>query len=214
MTALNLVRITRPDDAAFNDAIYIYETAIAKPEQKTRAQMLAGLRDPAFRFWALERGGAVVAVSVIYVSEALNFALLEYLAVSPACQGQGLGADMYRRSWSASRLDDDTILLIEVDSETEETGETERLIRLRRKQFYRRLGCVEVRDFRYIYPLENFGTPPRMNLLVAGSDAGEIATAQLRRAVEDIYLNVYQRPQNDARLADMFAGHGAALQLG
>lgn len=213
MTQLNLIRITNPDDAAFSAAMHIYETAIAKPEQKTRAQMLAGLRNPAFRFQALERGGEVVAVSVIYLSEALNFGLLEYLAVSPAVQGQGLGADMFRLSWSASRLDDRTLLLIEVDSETENTSESERRIRLSRKQFYRRLGCVEVQDFRYIYPLENFGPPPMMNLLVAGAETGEMATAQLRRAVEDIYLNVYQRPRDDARLSEMFAALGPTLLL-
>lgn len=171
MTELKLIRITSPDDAAFDDAIHIYEIAISKAEQKTRAQMLAGLRDPAFRFWALERGGEVVAVSVIYVSEALNFGLLEYLAVSLSCQGQGLGAEMFRLSWNASRLDDHTLLLIEVDSETEQTGESERRIRVSRKRFYRRLGCTEVQGFRYIYPLENFGPPPRMNLLVAGAKA-------------------------------------------
>lgn len=211
--AVNLVRIARPDDAVFRDALAIYETAIPKSEQKTRAQILAGLKDPAFRFWALKRAGAVVAVAIYYVSHALNFSLLEYLAVSPSCRGEGLGSDLFRLSWQACRLDEATILLIEVDSEAEETSAQERRIRKSRKQFYRRLGCAEVESLRYLFPLENFGPAPWMNLLVLGSDASELPAAWLRDAVGEVYRNVYQCPQDDARLSQMFAGQGGRLRL-
>ncbi len=213
MSALKLVRITCAEDAVFRDALAIYEVAIPISEQKTRAQIIAGLKDPAFRFWALERHGDVVAVAIFYVSDAQNFALLEYMAVSPAFHGQGLGSEMFRLSWEASRLDTETVLLIEVDSEAEETSAEERRIRLSRKQFYRRLGCVEIQRFRYIFPLRNFGAPPQMNLLVAGTMAGTMPVMRLRHAVEDVYRNVYQCPADDARIAEMFSAGESLLHL-
>lgn len=213
MSGLNLIRITHPAGAGFRDAMAIYEAAIPKPEQKTRAQILEGFSDPAFRFWALERDGGVVAVAILYVSDALNFCLLEYMAVSPFCQGLGLGSEMFRLSWEASRVDGATLLLIEVDCEAEITSDEERRIRLSRKRFYRRLGCTQVEGFRYIYPLENFGPAPMMNLLVAGAESGEMETVWLRQAVAEIYRQVYQCAPDDARIAQMFAAKGPVLQL-
>ena len=41
----------------------------------------------------------------------------------------------------------DAVLLIEVDSETDKLDADEREVRIKRKAFYRRLGCLEVERF-------------------------------------------------------------------
>lgn len=197
----------------FRQAYAIYETAIPRAEQKTRAQIVAGLRHPGFRFWAFEYEGEVAGIAIHYASAAENVLLLEYLAIAPKLQGKGLGSELFKASFEASRLDQKTLLLIEVDSDKEDVSAKEKRIRLSRKQFYRRLGCREADGFDYILPLENYGPPPRMNLLVLGARSGSVQTARLRRAVQDIYVNVYRCPPDDPRLDRMFEGHRQRIQL-
>ena len=81
--------------------------------------------------------------------------LLEYLAVAANAQGGGTGSALFTASLAASGMDPGTLLLIEVDSEADTVDAGERAVRLKRKQFYRRLGCLEVAGFDYILPLEN-----------------------------------------------------------
>ena len=61
--------------------------------------------------------------------------------------------------------------------------------RVRRKKFYRNLGCREVEGFNYIMPPLSRSTPPAMDLMVYRRDLPEaIAKALLREWVEDIYV--------------------------
>ena len=213
MTQSRVLPITRSRSCIFREAYAIYETAIPKAEQKTRRQMLAGLKHPGFRFWAFEHEGEIAGIAVLYASAAHNTLLLEYLAISPKLQGKGLGSALFEAAFEASRMDGSTLMVIEVDSEKEDVSAKEKRIRLSRKAFYRRLGAREVDGFDYILPLENFGPAPRMSLLLLGAKASRIETARLRAAVQDIYANVYRCRTDDPRIAQMFEGHGRTLKL-
>lgn len=213
MTQSRVLALTSSRTRAFREAYAIYETAIPKAEQKTRRQMLAGLKHPDFRFWAFEHEGEIAGIAVLYASAANNTLLLEYLAISPKLQGKGLGSTLFQASFEASRMDARTLMLIEVDSEKEDVSAKEKRIRLGRKAFYRRLGAREVEGFDYILPLENFGPAPRMSLLLLGAKADRIETGRLRAAVQDVYVAVYRCRPDDPRIARMFEGRGGSLTL-
>jgi GNAT superfamily N-acetyltransferase len=213
MTQSRVLALTSSRTRAFREAYAIYETAIPKAEQKTRRQMLAGLKHPDFRLWAFEHEGEIAGIAVLYASAANNTLLLEYLAISPELQGKGLGSTLFEAAFEASRMDARTLMLIEVDSEKEDVSAKEKHIRLSRKAFYRRLGAREVDGFDYILPLQNFGPAPRMSLLLLGARGGRIETGRLRAAVRDVYVNVYRCRPDDPRIARMFLGHGERLAL-
>lgn len=208
-----VIPLTSSRSRTFREAYAIYEATIPRGEQKSRAQMLAGLKHPGFRFWAFEYEGAVAGVSTVYASRAHNALLLEYLSISANWQGKGLGSVLFGSVLEVSRFDPHTVMLVEVDSEKDKVSAAEKRIRLSRKQFYRRLGCVEVEEFDYILPLNTYGPPPRMSLMVNGARGASLDTAWLRQAVEDIYVNVYRCDAGDPRIAAMFAGHGRRLKL-
>ena len=211
--SLRLERVTLSRSRAFREAFAIYEATIPRAEQKTRAQIVAGFKNPDVYVWALLRDEAVIGLSILYAAPGQNLLLLEYLAISPAAQGQGIGTHLFEQSFAASRLTPDAVLLIEVDSEMDKLDADEREVRIKRKAFYRRLGCLEVERFDYILPLDHHGPAPRMSLLVKGAAGRDIAAAQLKAAVEDIYANVYGCRRDDPRIAAMFAPHGASLAL-
>jgi predicted N-acetyltransferase YhbS len=209
----SLVEVMDARSGLFEAAMAIYEAEIPKAEQKTRAQILASLAHPDVRLWAYVRGGEVIGLSIVYAPRREGVLLLEYLAVAAKAQGGGIGAALFTASFAASRIDPGTMLLIEVDSEDSDVDAAERAVRLKRKQFYRRLGCREVAGFDYILPLENYGPAPKMNLLVLGMEEDRLETARLKQAVRAVYQNVYACSPDDQRLAAMFAGLGEALQL-
>ncbi|MFN7178126.1 GNAT family N-acetyltransferase [Hyphomonas sp.] len=213
MTSIRVLPLTSSRTRAFREAYAIYETAIPRGEQKTRAQIVAGLKHPGFRYWAFEYEGEIAGIAILYTSEAEQVLLLEYLAISPGLQGKGLGSQLFRAAFEASRTDPRMLLLIEVDSENDRISEKEKRIRLSRKQFYRRLGCLEAEGFNYILPLENYGPPPRMSLLVLGARGNTVDTSRLRRALQDIYVNVYKCDPSDPRLDRMFEGHRRSIRL-
>jgi GNAT superfamily N-acetyltransferase len=211
--APGLVEVTDARSGLFEAAMAIYEAEIPKAEQKTRAQILASLAHPDVRFWAFVRGGEAIGVSIVYAPRREGVLLLEYLAVAAKAQGGGIGSALFTASFEASRIDPGTMLLIEVDSEEGDVDAAERAVRLKRKQFYRRLGCREVAGFDYILPLDNYGPAPKMNLLVLGAEEDRLETARLKQAVRAIYQNVYACAPDDPRLAAMFAGLEGSLQL-
>lgn len=208
-----LRQVTDPQTRLFRDAFALYETSIPRAEQKTRDEILAGLTLDGVRFWAFTRGNETLGMSILFADRAHNTMLLEYLAVSPAARSGGIGSALFTASFAASRFDAATQLLIEVDSEAEDVSDAERAVRLKRKQFYRRLGCREVRGFDYVLPLAHYGPAPRMSLLVLGANGSSLDTVHLRRALTAIYRDVYAQQEDDPRLDEMFAGHGPQLQL-
>lgn len=211
--APRLTALTDARSARFDAALAIYESVIPKAEQKTRAQILASLAHPDVRFWAFERGGEVIGLSIVYAPRREAVMLLEYLAVAPQAQGGGVGSALFTASFAASRMDPGALLLIEVDSEADAVDAAERGVRLKRKQFYRRLGCREVEGFDYILPIEHYGPAPKMNLLVLGPGSDNLGAARLRQAVSGIYRNVYACDPDDLRIAEMFNGHTETLKL-
>ncbi len=213
MEAPVLTRVTNRRTRLFREAFALYEASIPRAEQKTRAQILAGLGREDVHFWAFTRGAETLGVSILFADRAQNIMLLEYLAVSPAARSGGIGAALFTASFEASRFDSATQLLVEVDSEAEDVNEAERAIRLKRKQFYRRLGCREVQGFDYILPLDHYGPAPRMSLLVLGAPGSHLGTHHLRRALSSIYQNVYAQGAGDPRLDEMFRGKGSQLAL-
>lgn len=202
-----LTEVTQAHGELFAAAMAIYETEIPRAEQKTRAQIVAGLVHPDVRFWAYRRGDAVIGMSILYAPRHKDVMLLEYLAVPASAQGGGIGSSLFAASVEASRIDPGTLLLIEVDSDSAAVDEAERALRRKRKQFYRRLGCREVQGLDYILPLENYGPAPVMNLLVLGAGGDGVEAARLQRAVSIIYENVYACAPDDPRIAAMFEGH-------
>ena len=209
----DLIEVTDARSCLFEAAMAIYEAEIPRGEQKTREQILASLAHPDVRFWAYARRGDVIGLSILYVPRGEGVMLLEYLAVAANAQGGGNGSALLTASFAASRVDPGTLLLIEVDSEADTVDAGERAVRLKRKQFYRRLGCLEVAGFDYILPLENYGPAPKMNLLVLGVEEDDLETARLKQAVTGIYQHVYACSPDDLRLAAMFEKLGERLTL-
>jgi len=205
---MHIATITDPASPKLDALMAIYEQAIPASERKSRA-VIAGLaaRED-YRLLVCEDDGKLVGFAILYTSAREPMALLEYLAVDMTVRGRGLGAVLFAASADASG---DRLMLMEVDSERGAPNPAECL---RRKAFYRRLGCLQVEGLAYRMPPIGDGVPPDMDMLVKGpAGITSVDRARMRDWLEDIYANVYGQPMPDSRVDAMVAGLPETLAL-
>ena len=213
---VKLEQLASSEGEMFRQLYAIYAASIAAREQKGESWIAAMIDDPEYRVWVAKAGGLVRGFSILFVPAAGDFALLEYMAVAPDQRNHGMGAELFRRTVDhASTLGGCKLpVVLEVDSDRE--ASSDRALRTRREQFYRRLGCLRIAGLRYIMPLGGQGSPPEMDLFVypaepfgrpAGTEVlrSEIPRSEVKRWLETIYRDVYHCSSDDPRLAQMVA---------
>lgn len=151
-----------------------------------------------YRFFAgLSKAGQVHSFAVLYIGEAAT--LLEYLAVEEAHRGNGVGAALFQHCAVLGNGP----MLVEIESPDGEGSN--QLVRLRRMDFYRRLGCRVIQGLGYRLPL-SLETPP-MRLLVHGlADRDALSVEEVKAFLTTLYTRVYDKSADDARIAEMLDG--------
>jgi len=200
--------------SAFRELYEIYAASIAAREQKPEAWICKMVEAPAYRFLVMKDGGHVQAFSILYLPPAERFALLEYMAVTPAMRNQGMGRKLFKQTVErAARPGAGSLpVVLEVDSDRE-AGDDHHL-RTRRQQFYRRLGCLRVAGLHYILPLPGEGSVPEMDLMVySAPPLRALPKAELERWLRRIYRDVYHSPADDPRIARMLVGVSDPVRL-
>lgn len=192
------------DGETFRQLFAIYAASITPREQKSEDWLRAMVGAPEYRVWVARAAGQVLGFSFLFLPHAESFALLEYMAVAPEHRGQGLGAELFRRSVAHAAAPDRDVrpVLLEIDSDRE--ASSDRAIRTRRERFYRRLGCVKIAGLHYLMPLRGAGPVPEMDLMLypAQPIAG-VARDDLKRWLQTIYRDVYRCSPDDPRIARM-----------
>ena len=195
-------------DPDFENFYRIYADSISERERKPKAWIceMAGRSD--YKIFLLKRSGSVIGFSMLFLPQEETFALLEYMAIAEEHRNAGLGGDIFRRTIQTSglsRKDNPRPTLLEVDSDREQT--TDRELRARRLQFYRRLGCLRFAGLHYILPLSGEGPVPEMDLMIyPASNQREIPKRALERWLSVIYQRVYNCSPDDARITRMLTG--------
>jgi hypothetical protein len=189
--------------AQFGQMVLIYTEALPESERKGVPELRAMLERPDYEFLIANLGDAVVGFAIVLDLSRRNAFLLEYMAVQSGKRGLGIGRSLFIRA-SGAKLAASRCMLLEVDSDKE--VDAGRGARTRRKEFYRRLGCREVKGLSYRMPLVTSVAPPAMDLLVYQKELpAEIEKAQLREWLEWIYVKTYRKLADDIRIDEMLA---------
>ncbi len=200
--------LTSAEGATFQELFAIYASSIAAREQKPEAWLRAMVDAPEYCVWiARDDAGHVLGFSTLFMPPGSGFALLEYMAVVSERRGHGFGAKLFQKTVERAVTPEGEGLpvLLEVDSDREASSDRE--LRTRRLQFYRRLGCAKLAGLRYLMPLPGTGPAPEMVLLIhqAGAAHEPVARGDLERWLKTIYRDVYHVPPDDPRIPTMLA---------
>ncbi len=191
------IQFIGPDDTALMDAAFaLYAGAIEKTEQRPEAAFRALASREDYRFLGAMMEGRLIGVAVSWMPPGAGFWLFEYAAVDGEMRGRGVGANLFL----ASRMvaGEERAALVEVDADLGAPEQAQRL------NFYRRLGCRKVGGLDYQLPLDAFGKPPPMWLLVmAQQETMGVSVFALEDWLRRIYSEVYGKGLDDPRLAQM-----------
>jgi GNAT superfamily N-acetyltransferase len=181
----------------FLDLIGIYEEAIPASERKSRQQVESMACDPGYRFLGAFLAGRLIGFAIVYRFRGERLSLLEYMAVDSGHRKRGIGGQLFNAALALA--DTATPLLLEVESDREPSED--RAQRVKRKRFYRRLGCREIAGLTYLQPMGD--RPPPMNLLLHDARRESLDRATILQWLILLYREVYGRPRSDPRIAIM-----------
>jgi ribosomal protein S18 acetylase RimI-like enzyme len=202
-TELVICRLEPQMTAEFEQMVQIYTEALPESERKGEPDLRAMQERRDYEFLIASLGETVVGFSIVVELSPANACLLEYMAVLRTKRGLGIGRSLFF-SAAGSKLATSRYMLLEVDSDKEE--DADRATHKRRKEFYRGLGCREVKGLSYRMPLVTSMTPPAMDLLVYQKELpAEIEKVLLWQWLERIYVKVYRQSAGDIRINEMLA---------
>lgn len=207
----SLRRLLSSAEPEFEGLLRIYFEAHPEGELKPPSALARMIERPEYVFLVLMQGASMAAFSITCWFSDSDAALLEYMAVDVERRSGGLGGQLFKETANYGAIAE-RFLLIEVDSDTQASGDRADLIR--RKKFYRRLGCREIAGLRYIMPRVSSAAPPPMEMLVYRSALPEtIDKVRIRAWLENCYSQVYQAPPDDRRIGLMLESLPGAVRL-
>jgi len=196
---LALERLDTSCLGAFATLVCLYEQSFPEAERKPvdwLRRMLA--TENYFLFLATEEG-APVGFAVARLLSGGSTALLEYMAVAHAQRERGLGRQIVLGTAHAVQAPLRTLLL---EVESDRVDSPDRVLRTRRKNFYRSLGAREMQGLRWIMPPVTGTPPPAMEMMIFGTE-NPVPRHQLRTWLTDIYVDVYDQSADDPRIDSM-----------
>jgi ribosomal protein S18 acetylase RimI-like enzyme len=188
----------------FDALLRIYTDTHPASERKSADALARMIARPEYLFLVAIDANTVVGFAIAIVFPNSDAALLEYMAIDAAHRGRGLGRRLFRATVEQPELRE-RFLLIEVDSDRTPSGDGED--RVRRKAFYRRLGCRQIEGLTYLMPRVAADEPPPMDMLVYRRELPDaIERTRLRGWLETCYAQVYGQRMPDKRIDAMLAG--------
>lgn len=200
---MNIHRVCSVNEPAYHELLRIYRDSQPESERKGPDHLARMIERPEYFFLAGRRDESIVGYAICICLPGSDAALLEYMAVTRELRGLGLGQELFKQTAALGPIANRT-LVIEVDSD--KLPSPDHADRVRRKKFYRRLGCREIDGLAYIMPPVSSAPPPAMDMLVYAVELpGTLRKSHIRGWLQSCYQQVYDVPENDPRIEVMVA---------
>ncbi len=196
-SGLVLKRLQPSSELEFTDLLSLYEEAFPCSERKPADVLRRMLATEQYYFLLATKDEVTVGFAIVCVLSGGTAALLEYMAVAPSQRRRGIGGQIVLAA--ARAVDAPSVtLLLEVESDL--IDDPDRLLRTRRKQFYRALGALELRNLSWSMPPVIAASPPAMEMMALSAIVDFVPRHQVRQWLTEIYVDVYGQSADDPRI--------------
>ena len=197
----DIKKITSSEGQSFDNMFKIYADSLPISEQKNRDGIASIVDRDDYYVFGLYNASILLGFSILFMADNQSIALLEYMATSVKWRNMGIGANIFRFN---TKIVGDRPMLVEVDSDRELAKD--HAIRVRRKNFYRRLGCRQLEGIFYLLPLSGEERTPVMDLLLYANKPKKcVRLSTVQSWLETIYVSVYGQQKDDVRIEEMLA---------
>lgn len=191
---LKFHEIQDTDKEIFKDAIQIYVDSFPDNQRLSVDLMIRRVQEGIHQIFVGLLKDKAVFMATLHPLKNTDFILLEYLATDENFRGQGIGK-LFFQYISQVLKDNHKYLVIEV--ENPDFGD-EQENKIRRINFYKKLGAIEIKDVRYILPPLTGDITTEMKLLTMPEyHLRKINKGLIKRVIQEIYQQVYSRNEND-----------------
>jgi GNAT superfamily N-acetyltransferase len=174
----------------------LYESAFPIEEKREFAIILEMLKsNEEILFFCLnEDRTKILAFAIFWKFHFSERYLLDYYAVAPECRSLGIGSEFLQRLL-VNPIFQNAEIIFEIENPDYKDKD---LSKLKRAQFYGKLGCKVISDFTYFLPSLNDCEPANMILLNYSREAKyNISKNELENICTDLYKNLYRLDDKD-----------------
>jgi GNAT superfamily N-acetyltransferase len=200
---MSIVKLTDFNSAEFDCSLEIYKSSFPPNETRPTQKIVDLLkRDKNYQLFICLKDNSVAGISLMYVFRSLGFGLLDYMAVKPDYQGQGLGREIFVGTFErfASDIPNGTGLVMEIQREDiPNLEEREMNVRKNRIRFYMKMGVKILEDVNYFLPPIQHGIKPEaMYLMIKPlTERQYLLKESIFEYIRAIYSTIYQYHAND-----------------
>lgn len=194
---MNYRRVSDANGESFRQALTIYRESFPENERHRDAVVAQRLENGFYQLWIGEDSSGVAMFALLHKLTETGFVLLDYIALRRDVRGGGAGSQFCQRIIERFFAGGERLLL---EVEDPNFGDN-RQERVRRLDFYRRLGARELLDVPYKMPPLAYGAATEMILLLAPVEGtSSLAGVLVRGLITQIYAELYHRDANDGLL--------------
>jgi len=183
------------DSSEFKQSVAIYESSFPSNEKRPYQKVIKMLQnDRNYHLFISSKNDTVIGISLMYTFSSLSIGFLDYMAVIPSCQKQGIGKKLFNftleklNSFVSGRIG----LLMEIQRENVQDLQ-EAVLRKNRMKFYMSLRAKILDGVDYLLPpLQHGLAPEEMYLILRPLKVIQYMPKQsVIRYIRAIYFTIY-----------------------
>lgn len=202
--------LTDAAEPIFQDILAIYNEAFPDDQRMSHGRLANLLARRALHITACAGAGETVGFAAYLRPPGHRFSWLEYFAVRRDRRGAGIGSALFR--WTAAAAVHGAAgMLLEIEPPETAAGDEERALRLARRSFYQRLGCLVLPGLEYAMwtphgdiPMELLFYPGEERVPAAAEERSRLY-AMIHQAVAD-RRRFYQAVSAEWQRSEIAAG--------
>lgn len=185
------------DDPQFNEAIEIYNEAFPDKEKRPLNDLKNNISEGEKLFIG-KYNNSTIMLSIIWEIENTDYLFLDYIAVKKEYRNKRIGTKFLKNIFNIFKYYNNVIFEVENPEEGENKNQ-----RIKRINFYKKLGAKELTGFKYFLPPRN-GKIENMVLMILSRNQNEVLNGEkIENILSLIYKHIYHRNNNDETLKNI-----------